>query len=187
MKVKKQYTFLNKMAKGDGIVLWGATSLDNQPINELLQGFDVSKSIYNRSVAGLTLADAETYLEQCVYELKPSRVIINLGEEDLKCSDNVAQMMEQYRWVLYKIHVTLPKCQIDVTTVQSKGEAYDCFNEELKKLAGEFGCTFYRIPTVQNEEEYCSAFLGAVKLSLYDSSHGYSGIATRAVFDLMMQ
>lgn len=187
MKVKKQYAFLNKMAKGNGIVLWGSTSLDNQPINELLQRFEVSRNIYNRSVAGLTLADAEAYLEPCVYELKPSRVIINLGEEDLKCSGNVAQMMEQYRWLLYKIHVELPKCQLIVTTVPGKGETCDRFNEELRKLAEEFGCTFYRIQLVDDEEEYGAVFLGTVKLDLYDSGRGYSGIATRAVFDLMMQ
>lgn len=187
MKVKKQYTFLNKMAKGNGIVLWGSTSLEKQPINELLQNFDVSKNIYNRSVSGLTLAAAEDCLEQCVYELKPSKVIINLGEEDLKDSDDVARLVEQYRWILYKIHVALPKCQLIVTTVQSKSESCDCFNEELKKLAEEFGCTFYQIPAVPDGEEYGAVFLSAVKLSLYDSKLGYSGIATRAVFDLMMQ
>lgn len=187
MKAKKQYTFLNKLAKGNGIVLWGSTSLDEQPVNELLQGFRTARNIYNRSVSGLRIADAEKYLEMCVYELSPSRIIINLGEEDVKASDNVAQMIEQYRWILYKIHVSMPKCQLVVTTVPGKGEVCDCFNEELKKLAKEFGCTFYRIPTVTAEEEFVPAFLGAVKLSLYDSDLGYSDIATRAVFDLMMQ
>ncbi len=187
MNVKAQYACLNKLAKKNGIVLWGSTLLNNQPVNELLQGFDVSKNIYNRSISGLKIAEAENSLEQCVLELSPSRVILNLGEEDVKCSDNVEQMIEQYRWILYKIHVSLPKCQLVVTTVPGKGEVCDCFNEELKKLAKEFGCTFYRIPSVSTEEEFVLAFLGTIKLSLYDSNLGYSDIATRAVFDLMMQ
>lgn len=187
MKGKMQYTFLNKLAKGNGIVLWGSTSLAEQPVNELLQGFHTSQSVYNRSIAGLRLKEAELFLEQCVLELSPSRVIINLGEEDLLDSDDVAQMIEQYRWILYKIHVSLPLCQLVVTTVPGKGEVCDRFNEELKKLAKEFGCSFYRIPVVSTEEEFLSTFLGAVKLALYDSNLGYSDIATRAVFDLMMQ
>ena len=187
MKAKIQYTFLNKLAKGNGIVLWGSTSLAEQPVNELLQGFYTSKNIYNRSISGLTLAEAELVLEQCVLALSPSRVIFNLGEEDLKISTDVKQMIEQYRWLLYKIHVELPNCQLVVTTVPGKGELCEYFNEELKQLANEFGCTFYRIPPVSAEEEFVPAFLGAVKLSLYDSDLGYSGIATRAVFDLMMQ
>lgn len=187
MKGKMQYTFLNKLAKGNGIVLWGSTSLAEQPVNELLQGFHTSQSVYNRSIAGLRLKEAELFLEQCVLELSPSRVIINLGEEDLLDSDDVTQMIEQYRWILYKIHVSLPLCQLVVTTVPGKGEVCDRFNEELKKLAKEFGCSFYRIPAASTEEEFLSTFLSAVKLALYDSNLGYSDIATRAVFDLMMQ
>lgn len=187
MKAKKQYTLLNKLAKGNGIVLWGSTSLDEQLINELLQDFRTSENIYNRSISGLKIEEAENYLEQCVLELSPSRVILNLGEEDVKCSDNVEEMIEQYRWILYKIHVSIPKCQLVITTVSGAGEVCDCFNEELKKLAEEVGCTFYRIPPMSETEEYCPAFLSAVKLSLYDSRLDYSGIATKAVFDLMMQ
>lgn len=187
MKNKAQYGFLNKVAKSNGIVLWGSSSLYEQPINELLQSYGISKNIYNRSVAGLSIAEAENYLDVCVYQLRPSRIIINLGEEDLKYSDEVASMIEQYRWILYKIHVELPNCQIVVTTVPGQGEPHRRFNEELMALAKEFGCTFYRIPSVDGEEEYCSVFLNTVKLSLYDSSLDYSGIANRVVFDLMMQ
>lgn len=187
MKEKKQYTFLNKMARANGIVLWGSTSLAEQPINELLQGLCIADSIYNRSMAGLRLKEAEQVLNQCVLDLAPARVILNLGEEDVKISDDITQMIEQYRWILYKIHVELPKCQLVVTTVWGAGEICDRFNEELKKLAKEFGCTFYRIPSVSTGEEFIPAFLSAVKISLYDSDLGYSCIAARAVFDLMMQ
>jgi len=187
MKVKKQYTFLNKLAKGNGIVLWGSTALSHPSVNELMQNVCLSKNIYNRSVAGLSVEDAEEYLESCVSELSPSRVIINLGEEDVKNSDDVARMIEQYRWILYKIHVELANCQLVITTVRGDGDVCECFNEELRKLAREVGCTFYRIPNVSGEEEYAAAFLGAVKLSLYESGLGYSEIAERAVFDLMMQ
>lgn len=187
MNVKKKFSFLNKLVKRNGIVLWGSTSLDEQSVNELLQGIPMSQNIYNRSISGLKIADAEKYLEQCVYELYPARVIINLGEEDVKCCNNATQLIEQYRWILYKIHVSMPTCQIVVTTVQGKGEVTETFNEELKKLTKEFGCTFYRIPDVVAEEEFIPTFLSTVKLSLYDSNLGYSGIATKAVFDFMMQ
>lgn len=187
MNAEKHYMFLNKLAKGNGIVLWGTTSLDEQLVSELLQGFDLEKRVYNRSVSGLTLGEAEKYLEPCVLALQPSRVIVNLGEEDLKVSDDVTKMIEQYRWLLYRIHVALPNCQLVVTTIPGEGDATDCFNDRLEALAREVGCTFYRVPRVFGEEEYISAFLGTVRLSLYDSVTGYSGIASRVVFDMMMQ
>lgn len=187
MSIKKKYSFLNKLVKRNGIVLLGSTSLDEPAVNELLQGFPMSQHVYNRSISGLTIADAEKYLEQCVYELFPSRVIINLGEEDLKYCDSVTQLIEQYRWLLYKIHVSMPKCQLVVTTVSGKEGLCENFNEELKKLAEEFGCTFYRIPEVLTKEEFVPTFLSTIKLSLYDSNLRYSDIATKAVLDFMMQ
>lgn len=187
MNVDKHYMILNKLVKGNGIVLWGATSLDEQLVSELLQEFDLGKRIYNRSVSGLTLEEAEKYLEPCVLELRPSRVILNLGEEDLKVSSDVMKMIEQYRWILYRIHVELPDCQLVVTTVPGEGEVAESFNDKLEELAREVGCTFYRVPRVSGEEAYVPAFLGAIKFSLYDSVAGYSGIASRVVFDMMMQ
>lgn len=187
MSDKARFCFLNKSVKRNGVVLWGSTSLDKPFVNELIQGFPMSQNVYNRSISGLNISDAEKYLEQCVYELSPSRVIINLGEEDVKNCTDVMQLTEQYRWLLYKIHVALPACQFVVTTVPGKSEVCECFNEELKKLAKEFGCIFYRIPETADEENFVPVFLNAVKLSLYDSKLGYSGIATKAVFDLMTQ
>lgn len=149
MNVDKHYMILNKLVKGNGIVLWGATSLDEQLVSELLQEFDLGKRIYNRSVSGLTLEEAEKYLEPCVLEL--------------------------------------PDCQLVVATVPGEGEVAECFNDKLEELAREVGCTFYRVPRVSGEEAYVPAFLGAIKFSLYDSVAGYSGIASRVVFDMMMQ
>ncbi|MBP1561845.1 MAG: hypothetical protein J6C96_11490 [Oscillospiraceae bacterium] len=185
MKMKKQYAFLNKIARREGIVLWGSTTLDELPVSELLQRYDVSSSIYNRSISGLTIAEAESCLDMCVYGLHPGKVVINLGEEDLKVTDNVEKLIEQYRWILYKIHIAIPDCRIILTSVRGHGEAYDRFNEELKRLAIEFGCTFYNIPEVSGDEEYGTAFLDAIKLSLYDDSLNYTDIAAKAVFSCM--
>ena len=187
MSDKKRFNLLNKFVKQNGIVLWGSTSLDEPSVHELIQGSSVSQNVYNRSVSGLKVSDAQQYLEQCVYGLSPAKVIINLGEEDVKCSTDVTQLMEQYRWLLYNMHVALPACRLVVTTVPGKGEACESFNEELKKLAQEVGCSFYRIPEISEEGEYVPVFLSAVKLSLYDSGLGYTSIATKAVFDLMTQ
>lgn len=186
MRVKTQYAFLNKFAKSNGIVLLGSTTLDELPVNELLQNFNVSKNIYNRSISGLTISEAEQYLEQCVFALCPGKVIINLGEEDLLLSDNISQLIEQYRWLLYKIHVALPSCRLVLTGIKGKGEIYNIFNAEVKKLANEFGCTFYDIPEVENEEEYGPMFLRTIKLSLYEDNLSRSELASRAILGLMM-
>lgn len=184
MRGKTQYAFLNKIARSGGIVLWGSTTLSDLPVNELLKNYDVSRYIYNRSIPGLTLSDAESYLDVCVCDLSPERVILNLGEEDIGDTDNIAALIEQYRWILYKIHLTLPKCSLIITAVRERNDMCRKFNSELRKLALEFGCTFYAVPETGADEEYCLSFLNAVKISLYDDMT-YSDIAKRAVFSVM--
>ena len=185
MRGKTQYAFLNRIAKSGGIVVWGSTTLAELPLNELLKNYDVSGYIYNRSIPGLTLSDAENYLDACVFGLAPEKVILNLGEADITDADNISRLMEQYRWILYKIHITLPKCALIITTIREKSALHKKFNSELRKLALEFGCTFYTVPNAADEEEYGLSFINAVKISLYDEKLSYSDIAARAVFSVM--
>lgn len=185
--MKTHYAFLNKIVKSDGIVLWGSTTLSSSLFNELLQDLDMPRRIYNRSIERMTIAEAEKYLELCVFDLKPEKVILNLGEEDLSDSANVAQLIEQYRWILYKIHITLPSCRLIITSIQNKSAAHEAFNRELEKLAAECGCTFYRIPDSTDDEEYGLLFLRTIKLSLYPDNMSNSDIASKVLLSLMVQ
>ena len=49
------YQTLNQVAEAAGVVLFGSTTAANLPLNELLQDFGVSCTVYNRSVEGLTI------------------------------------------------------------------------------------------------------------------------------------
>ena len=186
MRGKTQYSFLNKLAKSGGIVIWGSTTLAELPVNELLKNYDVSRCIYNRSIPGLTLSDAEEYLDVCVLELSPEKLIINLGEEDISRGEDVTALIEQYRWLLYRIHLALPECSLIITGVRGSGELHDKYNKALGKLADEFGCLFCPVEGGTAEEEYGLAFLSSVRLSLYDDNLNYSDIASRAVISALM-
>ncbi len=186
MRGKTQYSFLNRIARKGGIVLWGSTTLAELPVNELLKNYDVSRYIYNRSISGLKLSEAEDYLDVCVFGLDPEKVIISLGEEDLKNGTEVSQLIEQYRWLLYSIHLRLPKCTLVITSARGKGGLHDSLNASLKKLAGEFGCTFCDVSDEPSDEEYGLSFINSVRIALYDDSMTYSDIASRAVITALM-
>lgn len=170
------FTILNKIAKKHGIVLFGSTSTADIPINELVQDYEISQNIYNRSISGLKLADAEKYLNTCVYNLEPDKIILNLGEEDLKTSDEINKLIEQYRWLLYTIHTVLPDASLILTSVTAQTDRTDSFNRALKTLAAECGCNYLEIPTGIASEEYNIRFFRTIKSVFYDSTMSYSDI-----------
>lgn len=65
------------------IVIFGSTYTKEFPFYELSQKYLFSNAIYNRSIKGLTLADAEEGIGSCVFEIKPSKLFLSLGEEDI--------------------------------------------------------------------------------------------------------
>ncbi|WP_432650637.1 SGNH/GDSL hydrolase family protein [Huintestinicola sp.] len=186
MRGKTQYSFLNKLARSGGIVIWGSTTLAELPVNELLKNYDVSRYIYNRSIPGLTLSNAEEYLDVCVLALSPEKLILNLGEEDIRKGGDVSELIEQYRWLLYRIHLALPGCALIITGVRGSGELQHKFNSALEALAREFGCLFCAVDGGDTDEEYGLSFIGSVRLSLYDDNMNYTDIASRAVVSALM-
>ena len=76
------YQTLNQVAEAAGVVLFGSTTAANLPLNELLQDFGVSCTVYNRSVEGLTIEQAESYIQPCIAPLMPKMILLHFGEEE---------------------------------------------------------------------------------------------------------
>lgn len=181
------YNSLNKVAQKNGIVLLGSTFAYDLPLNELVQNYSISKKIYNRSIQGLKIKDAEKYIENCITALEPTKLIINLGDEDLNADSDVSELIEEYRWLLYRIHTMLPDTVLVITSVDESTENASAFNAELKKLAKEFGCEFIVIPQCSNFEEHTFVFFKSIRKSLYDVTNGFSELASKAILDSMIQ
>lgn len=104
------YQTLNQVAEAAGVVLFGSTTAANLPLNELLQDFGVSCTVYNRSVEGLTIEQAESYIQPCIAPLMPKMILLHFGEEELNAgTQSVDSIIEAYRWLLYQL---LPQCRI---------------------------------------------------------------------------
>ena len=176
MTTKIDFSILNNVAKKHGIVLFGSTAAANIPINELMQDYDISQPVYNRSISGLKLMNAEDYLESCIYHLKPSKIILNLGEEDLKICDDIEKLIEQYRWLLYKIHTKLPNSNLILTSVATDAPHFEEFNKALKKLSDECGCEYINILPEQNPFEFDIRFFRMIKSVFFDNNMSYSDI-----------
>ncbi len=141
-KELSRFSQMNEVSSTNGVVFFGSTSFNEMPLAELSRDYDLEEKVYNRSISGLTIADVDPVLDDCVLNLSPKKVFISIGEEDVeKEGFNEKEFLAKYEWMLYSIH---DKCdaQIYIVSVLSRMAIASRINERLSKLAKETGCTY---------------------------------------------
>ena len=181
-----KYEILNRFARKHGVVFFGSTTAAQMPLNELVQDLDSSVCFYNRSIEGLKLSDAEDYLDTCVTCIIPDRIIINLGEAELNEGADFTKLIEQYRWLLYKIHTALPSSRLIIASVPQINDSAMEFNHQLKSLSDEFGCEYLKLPDCIDSEDFSYLFAKSLKPFLCTESLSYTDIANQAVLDVLL-
>lgn len=94
-------------AKG-GIVFVGSSSI---------RLWDVQKSfpdlrVLNRGFGGSQMADAVRYADRIVTPYQPSVVVLYAGDNDLAAGKSPAQVLEDFRQFVTKVHAALPNTRI---------------------------------------------------------------------------
>ena len=167
------YQFLNKTAKTNAAVFFGADWLSKLPIAEYIRDSGIESAVYNRSLAGLVLDDAEQVLEDCVYALLPDKVFINLGENDIKNPDfNDSRFMEKFEWLLYAIH---SRCNCNIYILSVINDYQNQVNHILKKIAEKYECEYIDISSCRSSAfKFFSKirfFLRRSPISFYEAFH----------------
>lgn len=117
------------MMKGE-IVIFGSTYMAGFPFYELINRCNLENAVYNRSIEGLTIEEADDILEDCVIALKPEKVFISLGEEDEK-AENAAK---KYCDMIQRIRELLPESKIYVIGLVSESAYAKSFNKQISAL-----------------------------------------------------
>ena len=152
----RKYQTLNSFANvGGAIVFGGAADLD-VPFDELKQSFNVDYAIYNRSVAGLTVADASEVYDAVVAPLRPSKLLLRLGEADVETFEkNADEFVRLYRATLDHIRSLNKKCEIAIVSVganDASSSTVAAMNESLSKLAASERCFFENVDSLQQRD-----------------------------------
>ena len=120
---------LNEFALRGEIVIFGSTYMANFPFYELAKKSRLENAIYNRSIEGMTLAEAKELLEICVFPLRPAKLFLAFGEEEI---EEMGEAIESYGEIVQKIRERLPLTKLylvcDDTQVQK------ALNEALELL-----------------------------------------------------
>lgn len=134
---------LNRKAKKGGIVFFGTDWLADMPIGEIARENGLETAVYNRSVSGAYLKDGEGCIDVCVTDLKPCKVFINMGENDVKSENfNEDEFLEKYEWLLYTINA---RCKCDIYVLSLFNDQNGILNRKLKSLAENYGCEYIDI------------------------------------------
>ena len=79
----RNFRILNKRAVEGGILFTGSSLMEMFPICEMALSAGITKPIYNRGIGGTTTEDFLREIDAVLLDLKPSKVFINIGTNDM--------------------------------------------------------------------------------------------------------
>jgi lysophospholipase L1-like esterase len=137
-KVRK-YKVLNQYVKKEQILFVGSSLMEFFPINELQQTLENQHIIYNRGIGGYVTTELLSSMEECIFELEPSKIFINIGTNDIGSADgeyNKGKLLENYNEILTQIGKKLPKCKVYVMAYYPVNAEADFkgINKEVKEM-----------------------------------------------------
>ncbi len=126
---KTKYRMLNKYAVKGQIVFTGSTLMEAFPIDEMQQSLGLDKRIYNRGIGGATTSDLLGAMDECIFDLEPAKLFINIGSSDMNSvypgNYRLETLLENYGKILDAVKSRLPYCRVYVMAyypVNSKDE-----------------------------------------------------------------
>ncbi len=156
MKIER-YREENKHIIPGQTIFTGSSLMEMFPISKLLSEHGDDTVIYNRGVGGFISDELLAVIDVCVIDLKPSKVFINIGTNDLSWSSiPISSLMENYDKIVSAIERSVPGVKIylmayyPVNYEAAAEEMKECLkirtnekiltaNKEVEKLAAKHG------------------------------------------------
>ena len=85
--IESRFSKMNKISKKNSIVFFGSNYFSEYPFNELLDFFNMEEKIFNRSVKNKSIDKLCDMTDECIFELNPKKIFINVGEVDISEND----------------------------------------------------------------------------------------------------
>lgn len=109
----KSYKILNQSAKKGQILFVGSSLMEFFPINEIQQTLEKDLIIYNRGIAGFVTTELLASMNECIFQLEPSKIFIDIGTNDMNTPDyNKENLIKNYDKILTEISGRLPNCEV---------------------------------------------------------------------------
>ncbi len=130
----QRYQILNQYVKKGQILFVGSSLMEQFPIYEFIQDFDIKETIYNRGVGGYTTDEMQKVLDTLIFELEPAKIFINIGTNDLNLPDyTLVGLIERYERILSEIRKRLPQAKVYVMAYYPVNPDHDFGNPYIKE------------------------------------------------------
>lgn len=161
---KEIYKTLNKKIKKNSIVCLGSNYFYTIDFEELSSDFAIGLPVYNRSFANSPINSFDDGILECVYEMEPQKIFVNLGEYDLNSSDfSIEDFMYDYEWLLFNLHKNCKNAKIFIVSIKSSSRMASHTNKQLSRLAEETGCDYVDITDYYSERQSAVADFSKMK------------------------
>ena len=97
------------LSKGQ-IVFVGDSITDLYPLDDYYADLDLAA--YNRGIGGDTTTGVLNRLKESIFDLKPSKVVLMIGTNDINGGVKTDKILENYQSILEKIQAELPTTKI---------------------------------------------------------------------------
>ena len=84
---RERFRRLNPYAKKGAVVFAGSSLMEQFPLYEFLQDDDLHCTLYNRGIGGFTTTELLEAMDECILELQPAHLFLNIGTNDLNGPD----------------------------------------------------------------------------------------------------
>ncbi|GIP31679.1 SGNH/GDSL hydrolase family protein [Paenibacillus sp. J2TS4] len=115
---QRKYRALNQYAAKGQTLFVGSSLMEWFPINEMQLTLNLKHIIYNRGIAGSTTADLLEVMDDCIFDLAPSKIFINIGSNDIgSVGPNGYEketLLANYNKIMEQIKERLPQCEVYV-------------------------------------------------------------------------
>lgn len=158
---RERFRRLNPYAKKGAVVFAGSSLMEQFPLYEFVQDDDLHCTLYNRGIGGFTTSELLEALDECIFELEPAHLFLNIGTNDLNGPEyDRTAMLGRYEAILQKIRERLPDTKlyllayypVNPTVAEAPG-LKECFrwrtnariqeaSAGVQKLARKYGAEF---------------------------------------------
>ena len=127
-----RYREENKAVKYGQTVFTGSSLMEMFPINKILAEHNDSEIVYNRGIGGFVSRELLEVIDVCAIDLKPSKIFINIGTNDLSDSSiPISELIENYDKIISEIETKLPNTIIYLMAYYPVN--YEAADENMKE------------------------------------------------------
>ncbi len=129
----QRYKKLNESCLKGQIVFAGSSLMEMFPIEKFAKEDHLGITVYNRGIGGYVTQELLDSIDTCILDLKPSRLFINIGTNDLSHAGfSIEEIMRQYEKLLDQVLAEIPDCRITLMAYYPVN--YEAAIEEMKPV-----------------------------------------------------